>query len=94
MNAIEARKLLDETVEEIAMVLAGIFAIHDVENEVVWQAMKHIDMAHESALAKLEGLDPKSGGSVRARPAPSAHPAVEALITKLRARRIARQEGQ
>lgn len=93
MNATEAGKLVDETVEEIALVLAGIFALHGVANEVVWQAMKHIDMAHEAALAKLEGLEPRGGASTKPRPASLAHPAVEALISKLRTRRLSREDG-
>ncbi len=40
------RLTIDKTFEEMALVLGGIFAVHNVENEVVWQVMKHLDMIH------------------------------------------------
>jgi hypothetical protein len=75
--------LIDETIEDIALVLAGIFAEHGVRDEVIWQSMKHLDISREQALARLD-----DAASAAGRPKPSGqtrlHPAVEALIVKLR----------
>lgn len=80
------QRLIDETIEDIALVLAGIFAEHGVRDEVVWQAMKHLDISRAQALARLE-----DAASDTSRPKASAqarlHPAVEALLAKLRLER-------
>lgn len=81
-----AQRLLDETIEDIALVFAGIFAEHGVRDEVVWKAMKHLDISRAQALARLEDAAADAN-----RPKPSAqarlHPAVEALLAKLRLER-------
>lgn len=86
MESAAARNLINETFEDVALVLGGIFAVHGVEDEAVWQVMKHLDLAHENALVKLAGMEPLP-------PRPTApardsvpHPAVEALLAKLRKR--------
>jgi hypothetical protein len=85
METAEVQKLVDDTFEDIARVLEGIFAVHVVEDEVIWQVMKHLGMCHDTALAKLEGLGDKSAS--RPRRAPGTHPAVEALLLQLKMRR-------
>ncbi|MBI2068959.1 MAG: hypothetical protein HYT79_00010 [Elusimicrobia bacterium] len=88
MSLIETRKLLDETIEEIALVLGGIFAVHGVADEVVWQAMKHLDMSHDNALARLEESAPSEEKIQKtANPAPRPHPAIDALLMNLSIKR-------
>lgn len=88
----DVRKLLALTFEEISLVLGGIFAVREVQDEAVWQIMKHLDLAHENALAKIEGHDPDARRSTSPRSEYSHHPAVEALLLKLK-RRTLRREG-
>lgn len=92
MQTTDARKLLDATFEELALVLGGIFAVHDVQDEAVWQIMKHLDLAHENALAKIEGFDPDARRAASPRSEYSHHPAVEALLLKLKRRTPRREE--
>lgn len=91
MQTTDARKLLDATFEEIALVLGGIFAVHDVQDEAVWQIMKHLDVAHGNALGKLEGLDPAARRPTYPKHEYTHHPAVEALLLKLRRRPLNRE---
>jgi len=85
MNALKARQVLDATIGDIAQVLGGIFALHDVEDAVVWKAMKHLDLSHSTALARLQESDGPE--SFEDREASKTHPAVEALLRKLRVKR-------
>lgn len=88
MTGSQVRGLLDETIEDIAMVLDGILAAHDVGDDVVWQVMKHLDVSHSQALEKLEQsatLDPDIGP--RSRTTAKPHPAIEALLMKLKLKR-------
>ena len=87
MTSAQVRGLLDETIEDVALVLDGIFTSHDVGDDVVWQVMKHLDVSHSQALEKLErssSLDPEPGPSRRAA---KPHPAIDALLMKLKLKR-------
>lgn len=86
METEEARKLMDVTFEEIVCVLGGILAVHNVADEAVWQIMKHIDIAHENALLKLEEPGPNFGRASVVGRSYKPHPAVEALLLKLKKR--------
>ena len=78
--------IIDKAFEEIALVLGGIFAVHGVHDEAVWQIMKHIDMVHENVLTRLDGLESSADGQVTAKQEYEVHPAVEALLLKIRKR--------
>lgn len=93
METAEARKLLDDTFREVALVLGGIFAVHEVPDEAVWQIMKHLDIAHENALSKLDGLGPGPERPNPPRHGYETHPAVEALLLKLKRRRPLQEDG-
>ena len=91
MDTADIQELLNDTFEDVARVLEGILVVHGVEDEVVWQVMKHLGMCHDTALGKLEGL----GGinpQKDPRRAPETHPAVDALLLQLRARRTPKSD--
>lgn len=92
MDAAYARKLLDDTFREVALVFGGIFAVHEVPDEAVWQLMKHLDIAHGNALAKLDGIEPGPDRPASPRHGFETHPAVEALLLKLKRRRPLHEE--
>lgn len=92
MEQAAVRKALDETFRDVALVLGGIFAVHEVQDEAVWQVMKHLDIAHENALAKVDGLDPAARRPAYPKHEYEHHPAVEALLLKL-SRRPPHREG-
>lgn len=88
MDSAEVRRLLESTIEDIALVLGGIFAVHAVEDDVVWKVMQHLDMSHAKALARLDEADSTRRIDRQRRAAPSEpHPAIEALLRKLRLKR-------
>lgn len=84
MEPVYAKKLMDSTFEEIALMFGGIFAVHGVADEVVWQIMKHLDLAYENALSKLDGIESKAGKFTSAKHRYTPHPAVETMLIKLR----------
>ncbi|HOX23323.1 MAG TPA: hypothetical protein PLL10_07660 [Elusimicrobiales bacterium] len=84
MANIDIKKLLEDTFSEIAMVLGGIFVIHDVADEAVRKIMKHLDITHENALSKLDGINLKTGEPNRVRHSYEHHPAVAAFLLKIR----------
>lgn len=93
METADASKLLDDTFREVALVLGGIFAVHDVQDEAVWQIMKHLDIAHENAMSKLDGLGPGHERPNPPRHGYKTHPAVEALLLKLKRRGPLEEDG-
>lgn len=84
METTDVRSLFDDTFRDIALVLGGIFAVHEVQDEAVWQVMKHLDLAHETALSKLAGPEAGQQRPGQQRQAYAPHPAVEALLMKLK----------
>ena len=84
MEKTDIRKLLEYTFSEIAMVLGGIFVVHDVADEAVRQIMKHLDITHENALSKLDGLCLKASEPKHAGHSYEHHPAVAAFLIKLK----------
>ncbi len=78
------KKLLDSTFEEVALVLAGILTVHRAEDEVFWQVMKHLDIAHQNALENLGDPPPPQAGVELPAQGEGHHPAVDALLLKLR----------
>jgi len=84
MGKLDIRKLLEDTFSEIAMVLGGIFVVHDVADEAVRQIMKHLDITHENALSKLDGMGLKASEPNHSGHSYEHHPAVETFLLKLK----------
>jgi hypothetical protein len=87
MEKDQFRKLLDSTFEEVALVMAGILSAHGAQDEMFWQVMKHLDIAHQNALENLGGMPPYRSNSALAPNREGHHPAVDALLLKLRGQR-------
>ena len=83
MQSEDLRELLDSTFEELALVLGGAFAMHRINEEAIWQIMKSMDELHSKTVARLEGLEQKESRKPD-RSSFQPHPAVEALLQKLR----------
>lgn len=77
------RDLLDGAFEELALVLGGAFAVHQVGDEAVWQIMKGVESVHGKAVSMLDGMAPKASRTPDRSPY-EPHPAVEAMLRKLR----------
>jgi len=87
-----ARAVLIDAFEEAAQVLGGIFAVHEIEDEVIWQTMKSLSVIYRKARNAIRDSDPgrpsDSQGGVT-----EPHPAVMELLTQIqRDRKAPRRE--
>ncbi len=83
MQSDALRELLDSTFEELALVLGGAFAMHQFSEDAIWQIMESLETVHSKAVAKLDGLGSKESLKPERNPF-QPHPAIEALLQKLR----------
>lgn len=92
MNRETAEEVLIDAFEEVALVLGGIFAVHRVDGQVIWQAAKSLSVIYRKAREELRSAG--SGGSrAHAERKPEPHPAIVELLAQLhRDRRESRRE--
>ncbi len=78
----EAHDLILELFEEEALVIGGLVAVHEVDNDLVWRLMKNLDVLMEKSLTRLKNRsDPvRSENKTDIKP----HPAIEEFLEKLR----------
>ncbi len=87
MSRLEAKKLIHDLFEEEALVVGGLVAVHDVEDDFVWRLMQSLDSIRSRALQRIEtpgteSIGSDSLGNTRLR----SHPAVEEFLITLRRR--------
>lgn len=77
-----AKQLILDLFEEQALVIGGLVAVHEVDDDLVWRLMKNLDVIVGKAMDRLNDRenDPKSAPQVNAKP----HPAIEEFLLKLR----------
>jgi hypothetical protein len=81
----EVRELINDLFEEEALVLGGLVAVHEVNDDLVWRLVRNLDAIRRKTLRRLEDNDPDSGGSVPPkRPNIRPHPAIEQFLLGLR----------
>ncbi len=83
MDPGSADQVLVDAFEEVALVLGGIFAVHDVDDEAIWQAAKSLSVIYRKARAAIRnacaGKAPESD-----EPDSEPHPAIVDLLAELR----------
>lgn len=85
INETEARGLIDDLLEEQALVIGGLVAVHEVGDALAWKIIRAFDATRRKALRRLhergapEAPEP-SPRPPRLRP----HPAVEDFLRELR----------
>lgn len=81
----EARELIDDLFEEEALVIGGIVAVHDIDDDLVWRLVRNLDVIRGKALRRLGD---KNGGAAAGealrRPNLKPHPAIEDFLLKIR----------
>lgn len=81
----EAKGLIDDLFEEQALVIGGLVAVHEVDDDLVWRLVRSLDATRRKALQRLHD---KSGaetdGFPNRPPHLRPHPAIEDFIQKLR----------
>jgi hypothetical protein len=73
---------IDRFFREIVLCLGGIFAVHEVDDAIVWQVTKSLDRIYQRTRARLLERDSSSDSDVPQRRA-NPHPAVEDLLTRI-----------
>ena len=81
----KAQAAIDDLFEEEALVLGGLVAVHDVEDDFVWRFVRSLDVIRTKTLRRFSGREWAGGdsGEAEAGPIPP-HPAIEEFLGKLR----------
>jgi hypothetical protein len=81
----EAKQLINDLFEEEALVLGGLVAVHQVDDDLVWRLVKNLDVIRGKALRRLDARDTQNAhGGVAARPDLKPHPAIEDFLFSIR----------
>jgi len=81
----EARELIDELFEEEALVIGGLVAVHDIEDDLVWRLVRNLDVIRSKALRRIEARESGDRNDTAIRhPNLRPHPAIEDFLLKLR----------
>ncbi len=85
MSETDAKDLINDLFEEEALVIGGLVAVHDVDDDLVWRLVKNLDVIRRKVLRRLTDRAP-AGGDALQEPQPSLkpHPAVEEFLLTLR----------
>ena len=81
----EARELILDLFEEEALVIGGLVAIHEVEDDMVWRLVRNLDVICGKTLRRLDAKNqPDGDGPLSREPKLQPHPAIEDFLQKLR----------
>lgn len=81
----EARDLINEIFEEEALLIGGLVAVHDVDDDVVWRLIRNLDVLRCRFLRRFEDqVPPDEAEPPRRRPNLNPHPAIEDFLLTLR----------
>lgn len=81
----EARELVDEVFEKEALVIGGLVAMREIDDELVWRLVKSLDVIREKTLRTLEERErsvPREETDMPLDMEP--HPAIEDFLLKIR----------
>lgn len=81
----DARELINDLFEEEALIIGGLVAVHQIEDDLVWRLVKNLDVIRGKALRRLEDKAPADGdGAPPQRANLKPHPAIEDFLLALR----------
>ena len=81
----DAKKLINDLFEEEALVIGGLVAVHEMDDDLVWRLVQTLDVIRGKVLRRLDDRDPDDGGaSGLRRPTLQPHPAIEDFLRALR----------
>ena len=80
----EARDLINDLFEEEALVIGGLVAVHEMDDDLVWRLVKNLDVIRVKILRRLEDEPPPDTAEPRRRPNVRPHPAIEDFLLSLR----------
>jgi len=67
-----------ELAREVTLCLGGVFAVHEVPDDVIWQSAKSLDRIFERFLARFLAVDQQPDAPPKRKMRP--HPAIEELL--------------
>ena len=79
---IRTSKVVKEVCRETVLCLGRIFAVHEVPDDVVWQAARSLDIIFQKALAKVSKQDMPPDEDVPERKL-EPHPAIQGVLERL-----------
>ena len=85
ISTADARALIDELFEQEGLIIGGLVALHEIEDEVIWRLMRSLDAIRRKTLRQLaeQGGSPTDEvGADRVDLAP--HPAIEHFLESVR----------
>ncbi len=78
ISTAEARDLINDLFEEEALVIGGLVAVHEMDDDLVWRLVKNLDVIRGKDLRRPEDQAPPDGdGTLPCRPNPKPPPAIE-----------------
>ena len=85
ISTAQARELIDNVVEDEALVIGGLVAVRGLEDDIVWRLIRSLDVIRGKALRSLDEKESVGTAIPRAEgPEMKPHPAIEDFLLKLR----------
>jgi len=81
----EVRDLINDLFEEEALVIGGLVAVHEMDDDLVWRLVKNLDVIRGKILRRLEDkVTGDEDGTPPRRPNVRPHPAIEDFLLSVR----------
>ena len=81
----KARDLINDIFEEEALVIGGLVAVHEMDDDLVWRLVKNLDVIRGKVLRRLDDREPGGrDGPAPRRPNLKPHPAIEDFLLDIR----------
>jgi hypothetical protein len=83
----DVRELVNDLLEEEALVIGGLVAVHEVDDDLIWRLMKNLDVIRGKAMRRIEEMASeklRESAKYRERPNLKPHPAIEEFLLALR----------
>ncbi len=81
----DAKALINDLFEEEALVIGGLVAVYELDDELVWRLIKNLDVIRGKMLRRLEDqASVDAEGPPARRPMLKPHPAIEEFLRAIR----------
>ena len=85
ISMMKAKALINDLFEEEALVIGGLVAVHEVDDDLVWRLVKSLDVIRAKTLRRLADRGPSDDdGPPPRRPDAKPHPAIEEFLLSIR----------
>ena len=83
ISTAEVKEIVRDLFEEEGLVIGGIVALHEVDDEVIWELMMDLDAIRRKVLRRLDDSDNENKPETRKLNL-QPHPAIEEFLRKVR----------